>query len=117
MAPDYSVEGSTVSTPIVATFIYAALLLVGGLFGYRAGSSASLAIGGACAVLAAVCGALLLRGLRAGAIAGLVLAVLLLLWGAWSVLGQGKPFMPRGLIAVLSLIEAGVLVTALRPPR
>lgn len=104
-------------TAAVVTFVYAALLLVGGIFGARAGSSTSLILGAACGAAAAVCAALLLKGNRAGAVAGLVLAVLLLAWGAWSVLGQAKGFMPRGLIAALSLIEIVVLAVALRGPR
>lgn len=105
-------------TAAVVTFIYAVLIAAGGVIGgVKAGSTPSLVAGLASGLLAAAAGALLLRGQRAGLWLGLAVAAALLVFGAKSVLLDGKGFMPRGLIAVLSLVEGVVLALALRPPR
>ncbi len=102
----------------IVTFVYAVLIAAGGVIGgVKAGSTPSLVAGIASGLLAALAGVLLLKGQRAGLWLGLAVALALLLFGAKSVVLDGKGFMPRGLIAVLSLVEGVVLALAMRTPR
>ena len=103
------------NTPAIIVFLYSALVLVGGLFGYlKAKSLPSL--------IAGILGGLLLLaagyGIHGGQGWGLPLALVLIfgLLVFFSIrYGRSSPrkFMPGGLMAILSLLAlAGVWLTA-----
>jgi len=99
----------------IATFIYATLILIGGLVGYvKAGSVPSLVSAAACALLLNVGGVLLLTGRAGGWPLALGVTLVLALFGGGSWLGARKPFVPRGLIFVLSLVQLAALLALRR---
>lgn len=99
----------------VSLFVYGLLMLAGGVAGYaKAQSIPSLVSGLAAAGLAALAGALALRGLRAGVMLGLALCLVLAAFGGKSYVIDHKAFMPRGLIFVLSLAELLLLAVSVR---
>ncbi len=101
-------RGMTSALSIVL-WIYAALLLAGGLMGFvKAGSRASLIAGGICAAIAALTAASQLPSIMA-VLCPLVLAVMM---GRRFL--SSKKFMPGGFIALISIGVAAYAVVALR---
>ena len=94
--------------------IYAALLAVGGTMGFvKAGSKASLIAGVVSAVVALIAlGFATHRGVL-GFPLGLVLAIALLGLFGHRYAAKGRKFMPSGLLAIVSLLVIGVLVTVI----
>ncbi len=93
----------------IVLWIYAALLLAGGLMGFvKAGSRASLIAGGAFAAIAALTASSLLPPILA-VLCPLVLAVMM----GRRFLGS-KKFMPGGLITLISLGVMAYAVITLR---
>ncbi len=90
----------------IVTAVYAILLLGGGLAGAKkAQSQASLWSGAVSAALAGLACILMTLQRPAGLYLALTVAFVLSLWGLKSWQVDKKPFMPRGLIFVLSLVE------------
>lgn len=99
---------------VIVTAVYALLLLAGGLMGAKkAQSQASLWSGAVSAALAAVACILMLLQKPAGLYLALVVALVLGGWGLKSWQVDKKPFMPRGLVFVLSLVELLAVVGTL----
>ncbi len=95
----------------VVLLVYAVLMVLGGMAGYRAGSKVSLIAGAASGVL--LLAALLLSYFRpvAGLWSGAVIAMLLALSFAMRVRKTGK-LMPGGALLLLSLFATALLVYA-----
>lgn len=95
----------------VALAVYAALLAVGGVFGFiRARSHVSLTSGLVCAVVALAALSLSLAGYRWGIALGSLLAIVLFLLFGYRYAARGRKFMPAGMMTVLSLAVLGILV-------
>ncbi len=92
-------------------FIYAALTMVGGIFGFvKAGSLPSLISGLVSGLLLLAAGYGLLRGQSWGLPLALVLTTAILIFFGIR-FAQGHVFMPAGLMVILSLLTlAGVLL-------
>lgn len=98
----------------IITVVWGLLLIAGGVMGgLKAGSQVSMIAGGLTGVLAILAGAMCLRGQRKGIGAAFGLAVVLALFGFGTWLFADKPFMPRGVIGILSLLEIAVLLPAM----
>ena len=98
----------------IVTAVYALLLLAGGLAGAKkAQSQASLWAGSGSAALAALGCILMLLKVQAGLYLALVVALALGGWGLKSWQVDKKPFMPRGMIFVISLVEVLAVVGAM----
>lgn len=98
----------------IVTVIYGILLAVGGIMGkVKAGSTPSLISGLVSGALALAFAALMAKHQRAGLYLALVLAIALAIFGGKSWLVDGKAFMPRGLIFILSLIEIVVVAVGM----
>lgn len=103
------------ATAAYVTFVYGVLVLVGGVIGgIKAGSTPSLVSGLASGVVAVLSAVLMMRGARSGVFVALVLALALAAFGGKSWLLDQRPFMPRGLIFVLSVAELIAVIPALR---
>ncbi|MBI2297693.1 MAG: TMEM14 family protein [Armatimonadetes bacterium] len=99
----------------VFTLVYGLLILAGGIMGYVKAQSVPSLVSGVVAALIALPAAWLLRGgARSGVALAAGLAVALSVFGGKSFLIDHKPFMPRGLIFVLSLLELAVVLSARR---
>ncbi|MSU36116.1 MAG: hypothetical protein EXS36_13640 [Pedosphaera sp.] len=93
----------------IVLWIYAALMLAGGLMGFlKAGSRASLIAGGTCAVIAALTAAYQLPNILAVLCPFVVAAMM-----GRRFLGS-KKFMPAGLTALISIGVMAYSVIALR---
>lgn len=92
--------------PSIVAFLYAALVLGGGIMGYaKAKSSPSLISGIVSAVLLGIAGWAMSRNQVWGLQLALILTALLTGLFAYRYLGSSKrAFMPSGLMAVLSLL-------------
>jgi len=98
----------------IVTAVYALMLLGGGLAGAKkAQSQASLWSGAVSAALAGLGCILMILKQPAGLYLALVVALVLGLWGLKSWQVDKKPFMPRGLVFVLSLVELLAVVGTL----
>lgn len=96
---------------IVVVFVYAALLLIGGIIGYiKADSLPSLIMGVVSALLVAASGFAMLRSLAWGNTSALLLSGLLFLFFSYRFTNSFK-FMPAGLMALISLAVLVVLLT------
>jgi uncharacterized membrane protein (UPF0136 family) len=90
-------------TPQTVLWVYIVLLLVGGLIGYlKAKSKASLIASTISAASLILCASGLFEPRIARALANLVMAVLLVVFGLR--LSKTKKFMPSGMLLVLTII-------------
>jgi uncharacterized membrane protein (UPF0136 family) len=103
-------------TAAVITFVYSMLVLLGGVMGFvKARSVPSVVSAAVCSLLADAGAVMMLMGRSAGVYLAMVVSAALVLWAGNSWLRQGKPFMPRGLLFVLSAGELLlVAITGLR---
>lgn len=89
---------------------YGILLLVGGFIGFlKAGSIASLIMGGISAVLAISSAVSMFKNRAIGSVAAIALSVILSIFFSYRY-SLTLTFMPSGLMAVLSLLVVGTLV-------
>lgn len=87
----------------IITFVYSALLLLGGLIGYlKAGSIVSLAMSSTFAVLLILCAFAMLRGLVTGYFGSAALSLILTLFFSVRFLMSYR-FMPAGFMFIISL--------------
>src|SRR4051812_7515118 len=97
-------------------FLYALFILIGGIFGHvKAGSTASLLMGGISGVLLLICAIGMYKKRRWGAPSALVVAVVLDLFFNYRYLSTLK-FMPAGLLSLLSLSIIALLIFHLKNP-
>jgi uncharacterized membrane protein (UPF0136 family) len=94
--------------------IYAVLLAVGGIIGFKkAGSRPSLIAGLASAVAAIAALLLSFQSPIWGMVLGSVLSVVLSLFFGYRFLVKTRKFMPAGLLAVVSLAVLGIMILVL----
>lgn len=99
------------------TFIYALIILVGGLIGHlKANSLMSLIMGSAFAILLFAAAILLYLGRREGLLCSIILLLVLDGFFSYRFLHTHK-FMPSGLMALLTLFTLGLLVIDFRKAR
>ena len=92
------------------TFVYAALILLGGIIGFiKAQSLPSLIMGGTFALLLALSAIGMLKNYLLGQFIALGLSTLLALFFSYRFF-QTMNFMPAGLIAILSLVVIFLLL-------
>ena len=102
------------TTTAIIVWVYAALVILGGILGWvKARSRPSLVAGLVFGLALAVSGWAIFQELRGGGPASLVLAVLLLAVMTLR-FRRTRKFMPAGLVAVVSALVAAWLVIALR---
>jgi len=95
-------------------WIYAALVLAGGLIGWsKVRSKPSLISGVLFAIGLALSGVTVWRGTRGGLYVAEILAVLLLLVFLLR-LAKTRTFMPAGFMAIVSVVVAGLIALAFR---
>jgi uncharacterized membrane protein (UPF0136 family) len=101
-------------TASVIVYVYAALIIVGGIFGFvKAKSPPSLIMGGIGGLALIAAGYALGHGLAWGLPLALVLSAALLVFFSLRY-SRTRAFMPGGLMAILSLLTlVGVLTTTL----
>jgi uncharacterized membrane protein (UPF0136 family) len=91
--------------------LYGLLLLIGGMIGYlKAGSMASLIMGGAFALLTIASALAIGKNYKLGYYSALILSVILTLFFTFRFV-KSENFMPSGLMAALSLIVIMVLLS------
>lgn len=104
--------GGTVAGTVAV--VYGILVAAGGIIGYaRAGSRASLVMGGLFGLLLAITGAAALRGWAAGIPVAAALTGVLTVFFGYRFMQTGA-FMPGGVMGLLSLAALLVLLLALR---
>jgi uncharacterized membrane protein (UPF0136 family) len=95
----------------VTLAIYAALLALGGVFGFvRARSTPSLVAGLISAIAALVALSLSLAGYWWGTALGSILSIVLFIFFGYRYAMRNRKFMPSGLMAVISLIVLAVMM-------
>lgn len=101
----------------IMVFAYGLLLLIGGIIGhFKAGSNASLIMGGISAVIAIGSSIAMFKKYLFGETVALVLSFILTLFFAYRFYLTLK-FMPPGFMGIISLIVFGVLFSTKKLPQ